>query len=121
MRKFADPSRFFLLIYTLLGEAYSDLRRTKWTHRDVNWIRERHNLNGSHSGFAKDQCLISKPNPNGWSLLVIKEMWWDGSDKVIRSTQWAKPLSGSRAKILEWLRAEERRIAAQPVQFKAVE
>jgi hypothetical protein len=48
-------------------------------------------------------------------------MWWDGNDRVIRSVQWAKPLSGNRAKILEWLRAEERRIAAGSIPDKAAE
>ena len=114
MRTFADPS-FFRLIYMLLGEAHPDLRRTKWSHRGTNWIRERHSFSGSFSGFTIDQYLITKPSPNGWSLLVVKEMWWDGDDKSIRSTQWAKPLSGSRSKMLEWLRTEERRIAAQPL------
>lgn len=99
----------------LLGEAHSDLRRTKWSYRGVDWIRERHSFNGSATGFAIDQYLITKPSPGGWTLLVVKEMWWDGGDKSIRSTQWAKLLSGSRAKTLEWLRAEERRIATQSV------
>ena len=120
MRTFADPS-FFRLIYTLLGEAHSDLRRTKWSHRNVNWLHERHTFNGSLFGFAIDQYLIAKPNPNTWSLLIVKETWWDASDKSIRSSQWAKPLSGNRSKILEWLRAEERRIAAQPFSSKVAE
>lgn len=120
VRTFADPS-LFRLIYMLLGEAHPDLRRTKWTYRGVNWFRERHSFSSSSSGFAIDQYLISKPQPGSWSLLIVKEMWWDGDDKVIRSVQWAKPLSGSRAKTLEWLRAEERRIAAGPAQSKAAE
>jgi hypothetical protein len=120
VRTFADPS-FFRLIYTLLGEAHSDLRRTKWAHRGVNWVRERHTFNGSASGFAIDQYLLTKPNPNGWTLLVVKEMFWDGNDKSIRSTQWAKPLSGSRSKVLEWLRSEERRISGQPLLSRAAE
>ena len=120
MRTFADPS-FFRLIYALLGEAHTDMRRTKWSHRDVNWVRQRHTCSGSHSGFALDQYLITRPNPNGWSLLVVKEMWWDGDDKPIRSTQWAKPLSGKRVKILEWLKAEERRIAGQSIPSEATE
>lgn len=120
MRTFADPS-FFRLIYMLLGEAHTDLRRTKWTHRGVNWVRQRHTYSGNHSGFAIDQYLITKPNPNGWSLLVVKEMWWDGDDKPIRSTQWGKPLSGKRVKILEWLKTEERRIAGQSIPSEATE
>lgn len=120
MRSFGDPS-FFRLLHTLLGEAGSDLRRTKWTHRGVNWLRERHSFTSNTVSFAIEQYLITKPNPNGWSLLVVKEMWWDGEDKSIRSTQWAKPLSGKRAKTLEWLKAEERRVNALPVTEKAAE
>ena len=120
MRTFASPS-FFRLIYVLLGEAHSDLRRTKWEHRGVNWIRERHIFNGSASGFVIDQYLLTKSSPNGWTLLVVKEMFWDGSDKSIRSTQWAKPLSGSRSKMLDWLRAEERRISGQSLLSQAAE
>ncbi len=120
MRSFAHPS-FFRLIYALLSEAHTDMRKTKWSHRGANWVRERHTFNGTASGFAIDQYLISKPNPNGWTLLVVKEMWWDHNDKSIRSTQWAKPLSGSKAKTWEWLRAEERRINGQPLMTKAAE
>jgi hypothetical protein len=120
MRSFADPS-FFRLIDTLLAEAHTDLRRRKWAHRGVDWLRERHSFTGAACGFAIEQYLVSKPNPNGWSVLVIKEMWWDSNDNSIRSTHWAKPLSGSRQKTLEWLRGEERRIAAQPLTTRAAE
>jgi hypothetical protein len=120
MRTFADPS-LFRLIHALLGEAHSDFGCTKWTHRGANWTRQRHSFNSSNSGFVIEQYLITKPNPNGWTLLVVKEMWWDGDDKPIRTTQWAKPLSGQRAKTLEWLRAEERRINALPLPAKAAE
>lgn len=120
MRTFASSS-FFRLIYGLLGEAHSDLRRTKWEHRGVNWTRERHTFNGSASGFVIDQYLLTKPNPNGWTLLVVKEMFWDGNDKPIRSTQWAKPLSGSRSKMLEWFRGEECRISGQSHLSRATE
>ena len=112
MRTFADPS-FFRLIHTLIGEANSDLRFKTFAHRGANWNRERHSFNGAACGFAVDRYLISKPNPNGWSLLFVKEIWWDQNDKTIRSTEWAKPLSGDRSKILEWLRLEERRILAR--------
>lgn len=120
MRTFADPS-FFRLIYALLDEARPGLRRTKWSHRGVNWQRQRHSFTSSETGFAIDQYLITKPGPSGWTLLVVKEMWWDGNDKSIRSTQWGKPLSGSRVKVLEWLRGEERRINAQAMPTKAAE
>lgn len=120
VRTFADPS-FFRLIHLLVGEAHSDLRRTTWTHRGVSWVRQRHNFAGSTFSFSIEQYLITRPNAGGWSLLVVKEMWWDGDDKPIRSTQWAKLLSGKRAKALEWLKAEERRINAPASIEKAAE
>lgn len=120
MRTFADPS-FFRLIHTLIGEANSDLRFKTFAHRGVHWNRERHSFNGVVYGFAVDRYLISTPNPNGWSLLFVKEIWWDENDKTIRSTEWAKPLSGDRSKILEWLRLEERRILARSAASKAAE
>jgi hypothetical protein len=120
VRTFADPS-LSRLIHTLLGEANSDLRRKTFAHRGANWTRERHSFNGAVCGFAVDRYLITKPNPNGWSLLFVKEIWWDENDKTIRSTEWAKPLSGDRSKILEWLRSEERRILARSAALGAVE
>ncbi len=114
MRTLANPS-FFRLIAMLLSEADVGMRRTRWSHRGVEWRREWHTFSGARSGFAIDQYVITKSNPNGWSLLVVKEMWWDGDDKPIRTTQWAKPLSGPRPRMMEWLRAEERRIAARPL------
>lgn len=120
MRSFKDPSCLRVL-HTLLGEAGTDLRRTRWTHRGVSWLRERHSFTGSTASFAIEQYLITKPNPNGWAILVVKEVWWDGDDKSLRSTQWAKPLSGKRAKTLEWLNAEERRINAMPVAANAAQ
>jgi hypothetical protein len=120
MRSFGDPS-FFRLLHILLGEAGADVRRTKWSHRGANWVRQRHSFTSSSVGFAIEHYLITMPNPNGWTLLVVKETWWDGDDKSLRSAQWAKPLSGERAKTLEWLKAEERRINSAPVASKAAE
>lgn len=120
MRTFADPS-FFRLIHTLIGEANSDLRSKAFAHRGAHWNRERHSFNGVVYGFAVDRYLISKPNPNGWCLLFVKEIWWGENDKTIRSTEWAKLLSGNRSKILEWLRLEERRILARSAAPEAAE
>jgi len=120
VRSFAAPS-LFRLLHILLGEAGVDLRRTRWNHRGVDWLRQRHSFTSSTASFAIDQYLITKPGANGWTLLFVKEMWWDSDDKSIRSTQWAKPLSGPRAKVLDWLKAEERRINAASLATKAAE
>jgi hypothetical protein len=103
----------------LLGEAGQDLRRTNWKHRGVNWVHERHSFNGAQFSFGLDQYIISKPNPNGWSLLVVKEHWWSSpEEKILRSTQWAKPIMGSHARIRDWFLIEEKRIANEPVDTK---
>jgi hypothetical protein len=120
VRTFADPS-FFRLIRTLIGEANPDLRFKTFAHRGADWNRERHSFNGVVYGFAVDRYLISTPNPNGWSLLFVKEIWWDENNKTIRSTEWAKPLSGNRSKVLEWFRLEERRMLARSGASKAAE
>ena len=105
----------------LVGEANKDLRLKTFAHRGVDWNRERHSFSGVVYGFAVDRYLISKPNPNGWSLLFVKEIWWDENDKTIRSTEWAKQLSGDRSKIFEWLRSEERRVIGRSAAPQATE
>jgi hypothetical protein len=105
----------------LLAEANPTLRLKSWSYRGASWNRERHSFNAVVCGFAVDRYLISKPNPNGWTLLFVKEIWWGENDKTIRSTEWAKLLSGNRSKILEWLRLEERRILTRSAAAEAAE
>jgi hypothetical protein len=105
----------------LLAEANPTLQLKSWSYRGAGWQRERHSFNGVICGFAVDRYLISKPNSNGWTLLFVKEIWWGENDKTIRSTEWAKLLSGNRFKILEWLRFEERRILARSAAAEAGE
>jgi hypothetical protein len=121
VRTFADPA-FFRLFYTLLSEGQGSARHAPWSYRGASWAHERHAFSGSVCSFAIDRYIVARSGLNGWALLVVKETWWDGKDNAIRSIQWAKPLSGSRAKTLEWLRGEERRIAAaRPARDKEVE
>ncbi len=59
---------------------------------------------------------MTKTGSHGWSLLVVKEHWWSAvGENSLRSTEWAKPMTGKRTQILDWLRTEERRIAAEPM------
>lgn len=118
MRSFADPA-FFRLLNALVSEAGADLRRTRWSHRGVDWVRQRHSFTSDAASFTIEQCVMASPGSHGWSLLLVKEMWWDGEDNSIRSTQWAKPLSGRRAMMLAWLQAEERRLNGVSVTTKA--
>jgi hypothetical protein len=105
----------------LLAEANPTLQLKSWSYRGASWNRERHSFNGVICGFAVDRHLISRPNPNGWTLLFVREIWWGENDKTIRSTEWAKLLSGNRSKILEWLRLEERRILARSAAAEAAQ
>ena len=99
MKTFADPS-FFRLIHVLIDEVRADMRRTQWTHRGVSWNRIHHSFTGPFWGFGVHQYLLVKPGSNGWSLLVVRENWWStADDTVLRSIQWAKPLSGRRGHI----------------------
>lgn len=114
MRTFADPS-FFRLFHTLLDESCSDRQQSQWSHRGIAWVHQRHSFTGIICGFGIHQYLMTKAGSQGWSLLVVKEHWWNARGEAgLRSTEWAKHLTGNRAHILDWLRAEERRIAAAP-------
>jgi len=112
VRTFADPS-FFRLFHALLEESCPDRRQTQWSRRGVAWVHQRHSFTGIACGFGIHQYTMTKSGPQGWSLLVVKEHWWAvGGETSLRATEWAKPLTGKRTHIIDWLRAEERRIAA---------
>ncbi|KAJ0344168.1 hypothetical protein COL154_014030 [Colletotrichum chrysophilum] len=115
MKTLADPS-FFRLIHALIDESHSDTRRTQWTHRGVEWSRVHHSFTGPLWGFGIHQYLLTGPAPRGWSLIVVRENWWSTvDDSVLRSTQWAKQLSGQRSHVWEWLHREENRLLIAPM------
>ncbi len=40
--------------------------------------------------------------------MVTKEFWWAGPDAApFKNSRWAKPLSGQRSDLFDWLRAQE--------------
>lgn len=109
MRSFSDPS-LFLLIDSLCDEGAKDSRSYRWTDRGTDWSRRRYSIVGPEVRFVMDELIISCSKPRKWSMLVVRETWWSQSDDVIRSSRWAKPLTGSRSDIWVWLRAEQRRV-----------
>lgn len=110
MKSFGDPS-FFRLYNALLGEGSPDPQAFEWTYRGVHWLRNRHTFTNPLYGFAIEVVLMTKSTPNAWSLLIVKEFWWERNGSSMKSGQWAKPLSGSKADIRRWVQLEERRQA----------
>ncbi len=65
------------------------------------------------SGKVSHQYTMAKTGSRGGSLLVVKEHWWTvRGETSLTATEWAKPLAGKRSRVMDWLRTEERRIAA---------
>lgn len=113
LKTLADPS-FFRLFHALLDEPRIDPGQTRWKHCGLEWTHMRQSFAGPDYSFALHQYLMAKTSPRGWLLLVVKEHWWATADNAnLRSVQWAKPLAGKRTQIMEWLRAEDRRIATK--------
>jgi hypothetical protein len=107
VKAFGDPA-FFRMYEALLGEAPGS-SAFRWTHRGVEWVRTRHSYTSPTHGFGLETVEITKPGSNCWSLLVVKEFWWDSNNSSLKSSQWAKPMSGKREEIRRWVQLEERR------------
>lgn len=111
MRSFGDPS-FFRVFDTLLGESNSNPRTRQWTSHGIDWVRERHSFTGAYCSFGIDVFRLTKPTSPKWSFVVVKEHWWGtAQDQTLRSTHWAKPISGNKAEIMKWMKLEQSRQA----------
>jgi hypothetical protein len=107
MKSFARPS-FFRLFDLLLSTTNPGLKLQRWTFGGVEFERERHSFTGPKHGLTIEIYTLTRPGRRGWSLMVTKEYWWAGEDsKALKNLRWAKPLSGQRADLLAWLRAQE--------------
>ena len=106
MRTLASPS-FFRSFDLLTGIHNSGFKRARWTMLGVACERERHSFTGTMHGFSVEIVTLDHPGKRGWSLLVVKEYWWFGSEgKDMRSTRWARPLSGRNGDIMAWFREQ---------------
>jgi hypothetical protein len=104
MKSFADTA-FFLLFEEILRRDRPKGSPGRWGANGIDWQYARHTFEGASYGYAVDSYQLTRGGTDGWSLLVVKESWWAGRHgESIRSTQWAKPLSGKRAAIVAWLR-----------------
>lgn len=110
MRSFGDPA-FFRVFDLLLSLTNPGSKRSHWRHDNVDFERERHSVTNPRHGLAIEIFTLMRPGRRGWSFIVIKEYWWAGEEsKVLKNLRWARPISGQRADILAWLRAQEAKI-----------
>ncbi len=107
MRSLARPS-FFRMFDLLVSSSNPGMKRTRWTHDGVDFDRERHSFTSSRHGIVIEIFTLTRGGRHGWSLMVTKEYWWAGPDaKPFKNLRWARPLSGQRADLFAWLRAQE--------------
>jgi hypothetical protein len=113
VKSFADTS-FFLLFEEILRRDQPKDAADRWVTAGVSWLHARHSYQGGDYGFAVETYEASSSAKN-WTLIVVKEHWWAGRNgEVIRSAHWAKPLRGSRASIISWLKSRQREIEERP-------
>jgi hypothetical protein len=106
MKSFADTS-FFLLFEEIIRRD-NPKRDDIWTAVGVTWRHGRHTFESEKYGFAIDAYEATRPGKNEWTLLITKEHWWAGKrGDVVKTTQWAKPIKGSRQAVLQWLRQRQ--------------
>jgi len=107
MKSLARPS-FFRMFDLLLSTTNPGSKLTHWTHDGVEFERERHSYIGPKHGLTIDIFVLTHPGRRGWSLMVTKEYWWGGpKNEPFKDLRWARPLSGQRADLFVWLRAQE--------------
>jgi hypothetical protein len=111
MRNLAQPS-FFRVFDLLLSATNPGRKRTRWSHDGVDFEYERHSFTGSKHGLTIEIFTLTRAGQCGWSLIVTKEYWWAGPEsKALKNLRWARALSGRRADVLNWMRAQEAALA----------
>ena len=107
MKSLARPS-FFRFLDLLLSTTNPGLKRTRWTYDNVDFERERHSFTGPKHGLAIEIVTLTRSGRRGWSFMVTKEYWWAGAEfKPLKNLRWARPLSGRRSDLLNWVQAQE--------------
>jgi len=107
MKTLAQPS-FFRAFDLLLSTSNPGLKQARWSHDGVEFERERHSFSGPKHGLTVEIVTLTRAGRRGWSLMVTKEYWWAGPDnKAFKNLRWARPVSGRRNDMLDWMRAQE--------------
>jgi hypothetical protein len=111
MRSLARPS-FFRMFDLLVAATNPVLQYTRWTHDGAQFERERYSFSSARHGLTIEIITVSRSGQRGWGLMVTKEYWWVGVDsKPLKTTRWARQLSGPRADLMAWLQGQPRQDA----------
>lgn len=101
----------FRVFDLVLSTSNPGLGRTRWTHDGVEFERERHSFTGPKHGLTIEIFTLTRGGHGGrrgWSLMVTKEYWWAGPDnRAFKNLHWARPVTGQRIDMLNWMRAQE--------------
>lgn len=105
-----NDKNFFNLWQMLFRRTCPGFESTCWHVDDVEWRKDRHSFSGGDYSFASDVHCLTKSSTKGpdWQLLVVIEYWWDRDRETLRSTTWARVLSGSQKAIVSWLYRQTR-------------
>ncbi len=103
-------SRSFLDSWQIIRSATApspDCKR--WQVGDVDWQRQRHAFTGDGCSFAIEihRLVCAGSGAASWSLMVVSEHWWGEDKEALKSSSWARRLSGSSAAIFAWARKHE--------------
>ncbi len=114
MKSLAAPS-FFRVFDLVLSTLNPTLQRTHWTHDGVEFERERHSFTGPRHGLTIEILTLTRSGRHGWSLMVTKEYWWAGPEKKpFKNLRWARPVTGQRKDMLNWMRSQEAALVRSP-------
>ena len=105
-----NDKNFFNLWQMLFRKTCPGFESTCWRVDDVEWRKDRLSFSGGDYSFAADvHCLTKRSTKVAeWQLLVVIEYWWDRDREILRSTTWARVLSGSQKAIVSWLHRQTR-------------
>jgi hypothetical protein len=107
MKSLTRPS-FFRVFDLLLSTTNPRMKQARWTHDGVEFEQDRHSFSGPKHGLTIEIYTLTRSGRRGWSFMVTKEYWWAGPDnKALKNLRWARPTSGARLDILNWMRAQE--------------
>lgn len=81
----------------------------RWRVSEVDWHRQRHTFAGGGYSFAIEvHTLVAAPKDNPtWSLMVVVEHWSDREHEALRTTTWARRLTGNSNTIVGWVKSHE--------------
>jgi hypothetical protein len=101
MKNLAHPS-FFRVADLLVAESNPGLKRSSWPHDGVAWEWERHSFTGLKHGLSIEIVTVTRPGRRGWSVMIVKEYWWIGSEgRALKALRRSKPTAGQSSDILD--------------------